>query len=220
MKSFVFSLALLLVGSVHVRAAIAAVKDANNDSFVLSGTTITVEGNNATMPGPNKWASTTASGTDFTGVTLTTPTSIDYYFTFGAVALSGITVADNRYVEIHYSTSGSWSGSDTTHSLYLNTTDQTPQFVTFSNRGPIPNGSENGSHSIIIDLTNGSTTDWTGTWTQLRWDFFNAAGNGGGKSFTIDKVVFANTIVAVPEPSTGFLLGSLALLGLLGRRRS
>lgn len=212
--------ALLLSSSLH--AATARVEDVNNTLFTLSGTTTTVEGNNATMPGINKWASTEVTGgTDFTGTTLATPTSTDFFFTFAAPALTGITVASNRYVEIHYSTTGSWVGADTTHFLFLNSTDQPAEFVTFQNRGPIPNGSENGSHSIIIDLdVNG---DWSGTWNTLRWDFFNipvgdAALQGGGKTFTIDKLVFANSVNAVPEPSAA-LLGGLGILGLLRRRR-
>ncbi len=126
-------------------------------------------------------------------------------------------VTSNRYVEIHYTMTGDWTGPATSHALRLDSSNEPAEFVSFINRGLIPAGNATGPQSIIVDLdVNG---DWSGNWTQVRWDFFNAAGNGGGKTFTIDKLVFANSLVAVPEPGTITLVGFAAGALLLRRRR-
>ena len=218
MKAPIF---LFLAASASLPAAI--VVDANNSDFILSGTTTIREGNLATFNGPNKWTTLngTISGSDRTGTTLATTGSNDFYVNYGAGALgntpaNALPVADNRYVEISYSLGGNWTGAPTSHALRLDTTSDPAAFVTFSNRGLIPNA--DGSHTIIIDLNNSVTAPLTGDWSTVRWDFFNVAGNNGGKTFTIDKVTFASSITAVPEPSTA-LLGLLALPVMIRRRR-
>jgi hypothetical protein len=216
----ILSSPILLVCSLQLQAATSRVEDANNTTFVLSGTTTTVEGNNATFPGAAgaRWTPTNGAvvGTDRVGTTVATPSNNDYYLNFGAAALGTIPVANNRYVEIHYSTSGDWSGTADGHALRLDTSNEPAEFVTFDNRGLIPSGSATGPQTIIIDLdVNG---DFSGDWTTLRWDFFNDETNGGGKTFTIDKVIFANALTAVPEPSS-LLLSALAIPFFFRRRR-
>lgn len=223
MKNTPLLATLLLTSSgLSLQAATARIEDANNGQFVISGPTVIVEGNNAVFPQANpndRWtvSNGSVSGTDRVAITVASPVNNDFYFNFDAAALGTIPVADNRFVEIHYSTSGDWSGAATSHALRLDTDNEAAEFVSFINRGLIPPGSATGPQSIIVDLDlNG---DWSGNWTTLRWDFFNAAGNGGGKSFTIDRLVFGNTLTAVPEPGSLTLLGFCAATLLLRRRR-
>jgi hypothetical protein len=220
MNKTITALAGLTLSAISASAATSRVEDVNNTLFTLTGTTTTVEGNNGTFAGTGKWTVTNGaiSGTDRVATTVTTTVNNDFYINFGSVALGTIDVASNRYVEIFYNTSGDWAGLDATHALRLDTSNQAAAFVTFANRGPIPNGDATGPQSFIVDLDFEQDGDWTGNWTTLRWDFFNAAGNGGGKTMTIDKVVFGNTLTAVPEPSSTALLG-LGGLALILRRR-
>lgn len=204
----------------------ATVVDVNGASFTLSGTPTTLNGSLADMPvgAPevNKWESVAIVGSTLVGTTAATPAATiadrDYFLQFNGAgtgeALDGITVSDNRYVQINYTLTGGWTG--TTNQLRLNSTGPgAAAFVSFAGSATIPQS--DGSHSIIIDLTDGGT-DFSGEWSVVRWDFFNDLGNGGGKTFTLESAVFSDSITAIPEPSAA-LLGGLGLLALLRRRQ-
>ena len=210
-----FSAAALLSTS----AQAATVIDANGTMQTLSGTTQIIEGNLAGFPGTGKWASQLASGSDRTATTNATPSPTDFYVNYGTNLYSPTTTitlpaSQYRYVKVDYNLGGGWLG--TTHQLRLNSTGTAPAFVPFNSTGSIP--ATDGTHSIIIDLTDGGTP-FAGNWNTFRWDFFNDAGNGGGKTFTIDKITYATAITPIPEPGSALLLSIAAAATLIRRRR-
>ena len=198
---------LALTASTGSAALIIDVDGANG--VELAGTLTTIQGSSASFPEPpgiTNYASVVTAGDDKTATTHATLGNNDFYVNFSAGALGTVAVADARYVEVFYSLSGDWIG--TNHQLLLAATVADPgpagPFVPFDGSG-ISNA--DGAHSFVIDLLGDDNPEgWGGNWTRLRWDFFNSAGNGDN-SFTIDKIVYGSTI---PEPAT---LGLLSVVG-------
>ncbi len=201
MKTICVTLALIAACGWTASAAIVLPPG----EYRLTGAVQPLEGDRTGVTFPEgtatKYSSITAIGTDQTVVIHPSPTNNDFFLSFTSVALdingpgpaTGLSVAAFRYVEIHYTLSDAFVGS--THQLFLNSTGSVGSFDAFVDAANIP--STAGSHSIVIDLLSddGTTLEntWTGEWTTLRWDFWNNGGNQG-KSFTLDKIVYAPSV--------------------------
>lgn len=192
----------------------------------ISGTTHTFEANQGGGGIPNnaspRYTSVTLSGTDRVAVIDGTG-GTDYYAQWNNIASTGLDASTYRYAEIHYSLDSTFTASaasavkirlgDTvtvTGGSGANNHPSNPELI---NSGAALAA---GSHSFIIDLTEGSTTAYAGDWKYFRWNFFNTAANAG-KTFTIDKITYATDVI--PEPATLGLLGAFGGGILFIRRR-
>ena len=205
-------------------------------SMSVGGTTTTIEGNNFDAAGSaTRWTNPGTSGSDFVGETGwdgtgTAPNNLtDWYVQILGANLTAfnLTVADNRYVEIFYSTNAAFTAAGASdiddNRFFLSTTNQAANQGNNLNDSSLPPVGP-GSHSFVLDLlsSDGTTLDTsflgTETWDQFRWDMWNgtASPTNEGITFTLDKVVFGNQLV--PEPSSS-LLFCLGAFGLIARRR-
>ncbi|TWU28643.1 PEP-CTERM sorting domain-containing protein [Bythopirellula polymerisocia] len=193
----------------------------------VSGTTTTIEGDQFDAGGSSpRWDNLGVIGTDL--VATTNSVSTDRYFIITAnIAALNLTVADNRYVEIFYSSDLPWTGdgSASDHRFFLSDTGQGNNGENSQDSTLVPTSV--GAHSFVIDLlsTDGTTLDGdfgpTETWDQLRWDMWNKTANPAnqGITFTLDKVVFGGAVTIIPEPNTLALL-VLSSVGLFVNRRN
>lgn len=207
------SMAAALSAIVAMSASSAIVIDTDNTDFVISGSQETREGNLATAPTPTgqtRYSTNSGAGSDRTLTIANSPSNTDFYINYSNSALGTLPISTYRYVEVYYSLSDDFVGSF--HQLRLDTSDQSAAFDTFTNSADIE--STAGSHSFIIDLLSDDGTTlagtWSGDWDLFRWDFWNNNAGNEGKTFVLDKVVYASAVTVVPEPT------SLALLGLSG----
>lgn len=218
--------------------AVAGVSTANADVFIagvngsmsVGGTTTTIEGDQFGVGGSSaRWDGEGAVGTDF--VATSNSVSADRYMQVNGTNITGLnlTVADNRYVEVFYSLGADFTAAGAAdvddHRFFLSDTGQ-------GNNGENPQDTSlvdatAGTHSFVLDLlsTDGTTLDGdfdgAQTWDQFRWDMWNNVGNitaNSGIQVTLDKIVYGNTLVAVPEPSSIALI-AMGGAGMLLRRR-
>lgn len=175
----------------------AATVVATDPATAVGGTTTTVEGSSFVTAGTGKYQSSTIVGSDRVVEILASPTSNDYYINAGGLSIDTVT---HRYAQVYYSLDSAFSGS--THQLRLDTSDQGAAFVNFNASATIPASA--GSHSFVIDLQDDTDLGgggYSGDLNVFRWDWWNNGGNGG-KTFTIDKVVFGS-VQAVPVVPNG-----------------
>lgn len=190
----------LMMGNMVVSAT--KVVDVDNQSLVLAGETILLEGTKiGTFPdtkiSAKKYASITERDTDSTVVIVENPPRTDFYFKWSSSKF--MPSVSHRYAEIHYTVNdtgkGGFTGIGSSNRFRVQTSNEPEAWDDFSNPELI-DGSI-GSHSMIIDLQ--ADKKYSGKWTALRWDFFNEVSNGG-KSITIDKIVFGTETKTRPGP--------------------
>lgn len=228
-----------------VAIALACVGQADADVFIagadgsvsVTGNTTTIEGSEFIPQGASdNWAEGSGVvGTDWVGTTGGTATNnpSDWYLIVNGsnITDAGLTVSENRYVEVFYTLGSAFTqaGTASDNRFFLSDSGQgnngeNPQDTTL-----VPASA--GDHSFVLDLLSSDGVDLDGDfdgtqiWDQFRWDMWNDADNlaaNTGIEFTLDRVVFGNAIVAIPEPGSVAILafGSVVLLAQRRRKRA
>jgi len=187
-----------------------------NSAINFTGVTLnSVGGTSSTASWVVDSTGTAAANTDlFTSASFGSPTRLD--LTLGLASVGQTYTISSVEIDIRAATtSASWvfgyrKASDSSTPL-VGTQTITPQ----SGTDPIT--------TYTIDLTaqgltaTDSATSWvTGGTGGLRWAFFEPTATGND-NFQVAAIRVIGTVV--PEPSSAILLGSLAALGLVKRRR-
>lgn len=201
------------VGSIPSSNAQFTVK---NSAIDFTSTTLaTVGGGSSTAAWTIDGSGTAAANVDlFTSSTFGGPTRMD--LSLGLATVGKTYTITSVELDIRAAnTAATWEFG------YRKSSDSTTVLV-----GAQTIATQSGANPITtytIDLTGESltATDMTSSWVLsgsggLRWEFFESTGTGND-NFQVDAIRVIGTVI--PEPSTSVLFGSLAMIGMMRRRR-
>lgn len=164
---------------------------------------------------PERWTDFGPVGTDFVGTFGGTDlSSTDWYVQ--SSGFSHTLGAGDNYMEIFYSLDSNVTGSNFRWAF-----NGSSPADAFADGELIPTTA--GSHSFVIDANQLDDIGAGDTIGSIRWDPWNEESPAGpdqirGTVFTIDRIVFGDTLTAIPEPSSLAVL-AVASVGVVARRR-